>query len=212
MSAGVPLDDVDASNGALRMMPGLHTRGRLDFQRVVTRADVEQFEFFHDYRLYATDVPSDSRCVVLTSPSPHAHRARVVKGECGGRVTDCWACFPPPPRTPRTCSPVGSDSVTCEMEAGGLECHHPSTPHGSLPNSSAGRWRRAIIMRFQPASEPLEAGLLRHWQTGEQFRKVNYLVLGTHPGLDADETLDGPTIRRFTRPEERSGPMSTLLN
>ena len=94
------------------------------------------------------------------------------------------------------------------MQAGGLECHHPSTPHGSLPNTSAGRWRRAIIMRFQPASEPLEAGLLRHWQTGEQFRKANYLVHGSHPRLEAGEKKPkhgGATIRRFARPEGRSG-------
>ena len=46
------------------------------------------------------------------------------------------------------------------MAAGGLEVHHPLTLHSSHPNTTT-RWRRAIILRYQPASEPLE-GRMAH--------------------------------------------------
>jgi hypothetical protein len=62
------------------------------------------------------------------------------------------------------------------MAAGGLEVHHPLTPHSSHPNGSFTRPRRAIILRYQPSSEALTRGTLLHWRTGSPFTKNNYLV------------------------------------
>jgi len=79
-------------------------------------------------------------------------------------------------------------TVTLDVRAGGLECHHPYLPHSSLPNASDGN-RRAIILRFQPDTEPVVAGPFRHWQTGEMHRSINYLVRGSHPLLDKPKML-----------------------
>lgn len=81
-------------------------------------------------------------------------------------------------------SDLGNDidvaPVFCKMQAGALECHHPATPHCSYPNNSLHRWRRAIILRYQPSTEPLETGSLKHWRTQERIQKANYLVRGNH--------------------------------
>lgn len=75
------------------------------------------------------------------------------------------------------------DAVALEMPAGSLECHHPYTPHSSPPNESDSH-RRAIIMRFQPDTEPVVSGPFAHWKTGETCHTKNYLLRGTHPLLE----------------------------
>eukprot|EP00041_Stephanoeca_diplocostata_P009296 m.143000 g.143000 ORF g.143000 m.143000 type:complete len:302 (+) comp17682_c0_seq5:405-1310(+) len=139
----IPLDDANSTTGALRVIPGGHKKGRLRFKKVESPADVAQFEFFHQYHLYACDVTDGKR------------------GECD--VTDVH------------------NTRVVEVPAGGMEIHHPSLPHGSDPNYSSDSWRRVIIMRYQPASEPLAGGSLTDWRTGERFEHVNYLVRGQHP-------------------------------
>jgi len=83
---------------------------------------------------------------------------------------------------------------TCTMKAGGLEIHNPLTPHSSRPNLSKTRTRRAIIMRYQPASEPLQGGSLKHYRDGSEFGKMNYLVRGSHPAVEA--ARQGPSSEK----------------
>lgn len=104
---------------------------------------------------------------------------------------------PPPGRK------LGVGSVAQRMPPGALEIHHPSLPHMSLKNRSRS-WRRALLLRYQPLSEPLAAGTIVHWRDGSRFTKANYLVCGTFPralplpvlagtGVDegGDDDLDG---------------------
>jgi ectoine hydroxylase-related dioxygenase (phytanoyl-CoA dioxygenase family) len=83
------------------------------------------------------------------------------------------------------------DAITCTMPAGAMEIHHPLTPHASAPNGSSSRTRRAILMRYQPSTEPITGGTLVHWKTGKTFTKANYLVRGHHPhrkaGVDSQQ-------------------------
>ncbi len=73
-----------------------------------------------------------------------------------------------------------------ELPAGGLEVHHPATPHRSPPNASPTRWRRVLLCRYQPASEPLTGGAVQPWRAGAAaVPKINFLVRGQHPALAA---------------------------
>eukprot|EP00045_Choanoeca_perplexa_P000665 m.15410 g.15410 ORF g.15410 m.15410 type:complete len:298 (-) comp10458_c0_seq1:30-923(-) len=65
-------------------------------------------------------------------------------------------------------------SVPICLQAGGVEIHSSYTPHCSMPNTSKTRQRRALILRYQPLSEPVAGGLLTHWHTGEHRSKINY--------------------------------------
>ena len=123
-------------SGALRVLPRMHTHGRLPFKRVTYDTDLDSVGFFHSYHVYETDISA--------LPAP---------------------------------------AVSVPVPAGGLELHHPSIPHASGPNRSRHTWRRAIILRYQPASEPLESGEVVHWRTSRRFSKINYVVRGTHPLL-----------------------------
>eukprot|EP00037_Helgoeca_nana_P036567 m.12007 g.12007 ORF g.12007 m.12007 type:complete len:367 (+) comp7603_c0_seq1:246-1346(+) len=76
-----------------------------------------------------------------------------------------------------------STPTVLSIPAGGLEIHDPALPHASGPNRSRHSWRRAIVMRYQPANEPLVGGDITHWKTGHSFRKLNYLVRGSHPQI-----------------------------
>lgn len=74
--------------------------------------------------------------------------------------------------------------TTLSLPAGGVEIHNPALPHSSGPNRSRHRWRRALVLRYQPATEPLVSGDIRHWRSGRSFSKLNYLVRGQHPLAD----------------------------
>jgi hypothetical protein len=77
-----------------------------------------------------------------------------------------------------------------ELPAGGLEVHHPSLPHRSPPNTSSARWRRVLVCRYQPASEPLTGGpVMPWWPDATPVPKVNFLVRGAHPALPAGTDL-----------------------
>eukprot|EP00039_Didymoeca_costata_P015080 m.251872 g.251872 ORF g.251872 m.251872 type:complete len:305 (+) comp16151_c1_seq12:134-1048(+) len=137
LTVWIPLDDVDEENGTLKVIPKGHNKGRRKYATVSTEKDVNQFEFFHQYHLYAS---------VVTD-------AEIKK------------------------------AVTIRIRGGGLEAHNPLTPHSSDPNTSKTRHRRAIILRYQPASEPLQVGDLEHWENGSTFKKQNFLVRGSHSSL-----------------------------
>eukprot|EP00048_Salpingoeca_helianthica_P005888 m.92944 g.92944 ORF g.92944 m.92944 type:complete len:304 (-) comp13787_c0_seq4:20-931(-) len=72
---------------------------------------------------------------------------------------------------------LGQNVVSQRMPAGALEIHHPGLPHSSGPNRSRA-WRRALLLRYQPLSEPLAGGTIVHWRDGSTFTKRNYLVCG----------------------------------
>eukprot|EP00730_Choanoeca_flexa_P015957 TRINITY_DN7447_c0_g3_i1.p1 TRINITY_DN7447_c0_g3~~TRINITY_DN7447_c0_g3_i1.p1 ORF type:complete len:288 (+),score=33.87 TRINITY_DN7447_c0_g3_i1:187-1050(+) len=63
------------------------------------------------------------------------------------------------------------------LHAGGIEIHSSYTPHRSMPNTSRHRHRRALILRYQPLSEPLGGGTLTHWSTGQTCAKINYHIV-----------------------------------
>lgn len=80
-----------------------------------------------------------------------------------------------------------------ELPAGSAAIHHPLTPHAAGRNCTAHRWRRAIIMRYQPARRRGEfdkmRGFVQHWRSGIPFLKRSYVVWGTAPA-DADVGVD----------------------
>eukprot|EP01134_Creolimax_fragrantissima_P000405 CFRG0405T1 len=93
------------------------------------------------------------------------------------------------------------------MSAGSLEVHHPSLPHRSLPNLSS-KPRRVIILRYQPASEPLNTNPFHHFSSGNPLPKYNYIVRGT---LSNDNIIvKGYMPTRTTVPQtiERSPTLS----
>ena len=83
------------------------------------------------------------------------------------------------------------------LPAGGLEVHHPYTPHSSMPNTSRSRQRRAIILRYQPLSEPLHGeeahgSLLRGVRGRARQRESSCRPEFTQEGLYST----GPRARR----------------
>lgn len=184
---------------SLPLMPSLlqNYSGRAKFRKIATTEELDRASFYLRHHLFEMDPGIGVRRFEHDVVRMIASRDLFVVCICGPAL-NLTALF---------CA-----LIACQEElvlpAGSLEVHHPYTPHSSLPNASQDRHRRAIILRYQPLSEPLvgmqqeklfigfkrkrfltlptvsffyAGGPIYHWATGKQYTKVNYLMPPTAP-------------------------------
>ena len=184
----ITLDDVDERVGGLLVRPGMHRHGRLPLRRIDpdARDAIQQYHatvFNAQHHVYGIDTAS------LAPPQP----ARSPRRSTPAPVREASRSTPFPEL-------VGSDNrgrakrgrgqayavpMAYQLRGGGAAMHHPLLPHASHRNMSAHRWRRVLVLRYQPAAGRTEFDMMpawvRHWRTGQPFLKRSYLVSGKAP-------------------------------
>ncbi|EKX46126.1 hypothetical protein GUITHDRAFT_138593 [Guillardia theta CCMP2712] len=141
----IALDDVDETNGGLRVLRGGHKYGRLPFQPVKTHAELSDAEYFSRYvgqDLNARPALTSGFRMSSGPTSPNScPRMRLLSqrerrrgiGNASLRVFMCCR----------------NEGMYCyRLKAGGAAMHHPLLPHCSESNMSMDRDRRVIILRF----------------------------------------------------------------
>ena len=158
----VAFDDVDARVGGLQVLPGMHTSGRLRLKLIDASAPdaVAQYKatlFNARHHVYGVDFG-------------HAPPTTGAKSQ----ATAAQALLP---------AALRPHVKPYELPAGSAGMHHPLLPHGSSKNHTAHRWRRVLVLRYQPARGRSDfdkmVSWVPHYRTGRLFLRRTYRVAST---------------------------------
>ena len=204
----IPLDDVDETNGGLRVLRGAHVLGRLPWRKVQSAQELRRAEALARHNVFEVDLRAlivgkgetggeseirfKSRCVVYGSGSNDGNADRDSenrRGREGGKGM--------PSKTKTTGDRQEGESghalaktyapFQYKMKAGGLAMHHPLLPHSSPANTSTRRRRRVIILRFHAAGEKQVFGWVRDFRDPQRRfrREVLPVYVGAAPPTPA---------------------------
>jgi len=179
----VTLDDVDEASGGMVVVPGCHHQRyplRLidpDAPDAIAQYEATMFNGSHHvYEISRSAVVRAAHGQARSHvPAPDAG-SPTAAGDNNKSPGACWSAY--------------------KLPAGAAAVHHPLLPHCSYPNRTAHRWRRVLILRYQPARSRNAFDRMpawtRHWQSHRLFLKRSYLLCGSLDGVRSErDAADG---------------------